>query len=91
LLQLRKCDGWLETTSGHRCSKDVPKEIAMQTRPSFAYSLSQVEEGWRWSVYDEDGVTVARGADASRDRAQAAVDRTLRRPPPSDAARQTFG
>ena len=30
----------------------------MQDFPSFAYSLCQVEEGWRWSVYDEDGVTV---------------------------------
>jgi hypothetical protein len=50
----------------------------MQPLPSFAYSLSQVEEGWRWSVYDQDGVTVARGADRDRDRAQAAVDRMLR-------------
>jgi hypothetical protein len=47
----------------------------------FAYSLSQVEEGWRWSVYDEDGVTVAGGAHASRDAAQAAVESTLRSPP----------
>lgn len=46
---------------------------------SFAYSLSEVvEEGWRWSVYDEDGVTVAGGADVSRDGAQAAVEMTLR-------------
>jgi hypothetical protein len=51
----------------------------MQDLPPFAYSLSQEEEGWRWSVYDEDGETVARGADISRDGAQAAVDRTLRR------------
>jgi hypothetical protein len=51
----------------------------MQNAPSFAYSLCQVEEGWRWSVYDQDGVTVARGADVSRDRAQAAVNLTLRR------------
>lgn len=50
----------------------------MQNVPSFAYSLCQVEEGWRWSVYDEDGVTVAGGADVSRDGAQAAVDHTLR-------------
>lgn len=48
---------------------------------SLAYSLSQVEEGWRWSVYDQDGVTVAGGALASRDAAQAAVDQTLRVPP----------
>ncbi|THD57599.1 hypothetical protein [Phenylobacterium sp.] len=47
---------------------------------SFAYSLSQVEEGWRWSVYDEDGVTVADGSNINRDDAQAAVDSTLRSP-----------
>ena len=47
----------------------------------FAYSLSQVEEGWRWSVYDADGVTVADGANASRDAAEAAVASTLRFPP----------
>jgi hypothetical protein len=47
----------------------------------FAYSLSQVEEGWRWSVYDEDGVTVADGADVSRDAAEAAVALTLRAVP----------
>ena len=46
---------------------------------SFAYSLSQIEDGWRWSVYDEDGVTVARGADVSRDRAKAAVESLLKR------------
>lgn len=46
---------------------------------SFAYSLSQSENGWRWSVYDEDGVTVARGADASRAGAEAAVESLLRR------------
>ena len=51
----------------------------MQEPRSFAYSLCQVEEGWRWSVYDEDGVTVARGADVSRDGAQAAVELMLRR------------
>jgi hypothetical protein len=44
---------------------------------SFAYSLSQMENGWRWSVYDEDGVTVAGGADVSRDVAQAAVEKLL--------------
>lgn len=48
---------------------------------SFAYSLSQSETGWRWSVYDEDGVTVARGADSSRAAAQAAVERMLKRAP----------
>ncbi len=49
----------------------------MQEQSSLAYSLSQVETGWRWSVYDEDGVTIAGGADTSRDAAQAAVERTL--------------
>jgi hypothetical protein len=44
---------------------------------SFAYSLSQREDGWAWSVYDENGMTVARGAHASREVAQAAVDRML--------------
>ncbi len=44
---------------------------------SFAYSLSQVEDGWRWSVFDTEGVTVALGAGPSRDAAQAAVERTL--------------
>lgn len=45
---------------------------------SFAYSLSQEEQGWRWCVYDEEGVTVADGAHASQAAAQAAVERTLR-------------
>ena len=45
---------------------------------SLAYSLSQSETGWRWCVYDLDGVTLANGADASRDAAQAAVDRSIR-------------
>ena len=51
-----------------------------------AYSLSQVDEGWRWSVYDEEGITVADGADASRDAAEAAVALTLRSPPAQGAA-----
>lgn len=45
---------------------------------AYAYSLSQDEQGWRWSVYDQEGETVARGADLSRAAAQAAVDKTLR-------------
>jgi len=44
---------------------------------SFAYSLSQREDGWAWCVYDEDGITVADGAHASRAAAQAAVERLL--------------
>lgn len=50
---------------------------------SFAYSLSQDEDGWRWCVYDEDGVTVADGAHATQAAAQAAVERTLRRQDPT--------
>lgn len=53
---------------------------------SFAYSLSQNESGWRWSVYDEDGVTVARGADRSRAAAEAAVERLLKRGPMLETA-----
>jgi hypothetical protein len=52
----------------------------MPQEPLFAYSLSQVDDGWRWSVYDEDGTTVADGADADRDAAEAAVASTLRAP-----------
>ena len=44
---------------------------------AFAYTLSQVDDGWRWSVYDEDGVTVAGGAHSNRAQAQAAVERLL--------------
>jgi len=53
----------------------------MPQHPALAYSLSQVEEGWRWTVYDEDGVTVADGADPDRDAAEAAVASTLRSVP----------
>ena len=57
----------------------------MMSEPrSFAYSLSQAENGWRWSVFDTDGVTVARGANASRDAAQAAVEQTLRMAGPGE-------
>jgi hypothetical protein len=58
----------------------------MQDNSPFAYSLSQVDEGWRWSVYDENGVTVADGANPSRDAAQAAVESTLKSPPAPFAA-----
>ena len=50
----------------------------MPEQSPFAYSLNQVEDGWRWSVYDQDGVTVAVGSHPSRDAAEAAVERTLR-------------
>ncbi|MGZ6013766.1 MAG: hypothetical protein ACXWK0_18130 [Caulobacteraceae bacterium] len=51
---------------------------------SLAYSLNQVETGWRWSVYDVDGVTVADGADVSRDAALKAVQQSLRMTPPDE-------
>ncbi|PZQ63298.1 MAG: hypothetical protein DI570_09515 [Phenylobacterium zucineum] len=44
----------------------------------FAYSLSHDDNVWRWCVYDEEGVTVADGANATQDLAQAAVYSTLR-------------
>jgi hypothetical protein len=53
----------------------------MPEQSSLAYSLSQVETGWRWSVYDEDGITVADGDHSSRDAAEAAVERLLRAAP----------
>lgn len=59
--------------------------------PSLAYSLCQVENGWRWSVYDEDGVTVAGGADVSRDVAQAAVERLITVSAPLGEARSFAG
>jgi hypothetical protein len=49
----------------------------MQEARALAYSLSQAETGWLWSVYDEDGETVARGLDSSRAAAQAAIDAML--------------
>jgi hypothetical protein len=69
--------------SGNRFARRVftdwsRSEVGMQEARSFAYSLSQRENDWSWSVYDEDGVTVAGGAHASRAAAEAAVESTLR-------------
>lgn len=50
----------------------------MREGMSLAYSLSQDVDGWRWCVYDEDGVTVADGAHATQAAAQAAVEVTLK-------------
>lgn len=44
---------------------------------SLAYSLSHDDDVWRWSVYDEDGVTVARGVHPTQAAAQAAVEQML--------------
>ncbi|MBJ7409146.1 MAG: hypothetical protein JHD15_02105 [Phenylobacterium sp.] len=50
----------------------------MRDEKLLAYSLSHDADVWRWSVYDEDGVTVADGAHDTQAAAQAAVDNTLR-------------
>ncbi|MGC3971927.1 hypothetical protein [Phenylobacterium sp.] len=50
----------------------------MRESKLLAYSLSHDEDVWRWSVYDEDGITVADGANDTQAAAQAAVDVTLR-------------
>ena len=51
----------------------------MREGMSLAYSLSHDEDVWRWSVYDEDGITVADGAHATQDAAMAEVQSMLRR------------
>ncbi|MBL8770304.1 MAG: hypothetical protein JNK30_02890 [Phenylobacterium sp.] len=51
----------------------------MRKGMSLAYSLSQDDNAWRWSVYDEDGVTVADGRLPTQDAAMAAVETMLRR------------
>lgn len=45
----------------------------MRDGMSLAYSLSHDEDVWRWSVYDEEGVTVADGAHETQDAAMSAV------------------
>jgi len=45
----------------------------------FAYSMSHVDAGWSWSIFDEDGETVATGYDSSQSGAQAAVEATIMR------------
>lgn len=52
----------------------------MQEPAHFAYSLSQSESGWRWSVYDLDGEMVANGANSSQAAAQAEVFRLIQTP-----------
>jgi hypothetical protein len=49
----------------------------MQDAPKFAFTLSQVERGWTWKVYDEGGETVASGAVSDRQSAMAAVNAEL--------------
>jgi|GraSoiStandDraft_4_1057263.scaffolds.fasta_scaffold16616_7 hypothetical protein len=54
------------------------RELSQVRDPeSYAYSLSQIEDGWLWNVYDEDGEVVAHGAHICRDGAQAMINRLL--------------
>ena len=57
---------------------NAQSEAVMSELP-FAYSLSHEERGWTWRVFDEDGETVATGAQFSQSDAQAAVEDTIRR------------
>lgn len=50
----------------------------MQEARSYAYSLCQIENGWQWSVYDENGETIAGGSDQTRAAALAAVETLLK-------------
>ncbi len=49
----------------------------MRDERSLAYSLSREADAWRWSVYDEDGVTLAEGVGRSLEAAHNAVNRLL--------------
>jgi hypothetical protein len=45
----------------------------------FAYTLSQVEQGWTWSLWDEDGGVVAAGAAPDQPSAQRGLFEALQR------------
>ncbi|UTP39431.1 hypothetical protein M9M90_19825 [Phenylobacterium sp. LH3H17] len=49
------------------------------TEKPFAYSLSHAEAGWAWSIFDEEGETVAQGTDLSQSGARAAVESAIAR------------
>jgi hypothetical protein len=49
----------------------------MRDDRTLAYSLSREADAWRWSVYDEDGVTVADGVGRTLEAAQTAVNRLV--------------
>ena len=44
----------------------------------FAYSLAHAEAGWAWSIFDEEGETIAQGLDLSQSDAQASVESAIR-------------
>ena len=50
----------------------------MPEESPFAYSLNQLEKGWKWCVYDAEGITVADGADATRRDAESAIEHAIR-------------
>jgi hypothetical protein len=44
---------------------------------SYAYSLSQAEQGWTWRVYDEAGEIVRAGQRKTQHSAEVAVKRAI--------------
>jgi uncharacterized protein YegP (UPF0339 family) len=48
------------------------------TELPYAYSLSHNEGGWAWRVMNEDGETVATGANASQSDAKSAIEASIR-------------
>lgn len=54
----------------------------------FAYSLSQVDQGWTWSLWDEDGGVVATGAAPDQSSAQRRLVEAIRQTAPPEAERK---
>lgn len=44
----------------------------------FAYSLARAEAGWAWSIFDEEGETVAEGIEFCQSDAQESVETAIR-------------
>lgn len=54
----------------------------MQRRqPLLAYSLRELEAGWRWSVIDEGANVIAQGLTADKMTAKRALERAYREAP----------
>jgi hypothetical protein len=51
---------------------------ARMTDSPFAYSLAHAEAGWAWSIFDEEGETVAQGVGFSQSDAQDSVETAIR-------------